>query len=156
MTTSPKPTKDGALTDEQLARKFHEIYERLAPSFGYETRKETRQFDPNTPNGKLMVAVCGELLNGLTAEAAEQREKPTSSVDYWQQKGHFGSPEKWQEVCRLYRIRCSNQDVAEISKLHAYIEGGLLVAVRPAMLSAAPQPAAQTQEVPQPELRGPQ
>lgn len=46
---------------EMLARKFHEIYERLAPQFGYETRKETRQFDPTTPNGKLMIAVCAEL-----------------------------------------------------------------------------------------------
>ena len=45
-----------------LALKFHEIYERLAPQFGYETRTETRQFDPNSPNGKLMIAVCGEIL----------------------------------------------------------------------------------------------
>ena len=27
---------------EQLARRFHETYERLAPSFGYETRPDTR------------------------------------------------------------------------------------------------------------------
>ena len=26
---------------EQLAQRFHEAYERLAPSFGYETRKST-------------------------------------------------------------------------------------------------------------------
>ena len=46
---------------EVLARRFHETYERLAPSFGYETRTETRQFDPTTPNGRLMIAVCSEL-----------------------------------------------------------------------------------------------
>ncbi len=46
---------------EQLARRFHEVYERLAPSFGYETRAETRDFDPTTPNGRLMIAVCEEL-----------------------------------------------------------------------------------------------
>jgi hypothetical protein len=45
-----------------LALKFHEIYERLAPSFGYETRQDTRAFDPESKNGKLMVAVCGEIL----------------------------------------------------------------------------------------------
>jgi hypothetical protein len=45
-----------------VAKRFHEAYERLAPQFGYETRKETRAFDPNSPNGKLMVAVCKELL----------------------------------------------------------------------------------------------
>jgi hypothetical protein len=51
---------------EQLARRIHEAYERLAPSFGYETRKETRAFDPTTPNGKLMIAVCAELQSAPT------------------------------------------------------------------------------------------
>jgi hypothetical protein len=44
-----------------LAIKFHEIYERLAPSFGYETRTETRVFDPESKNGRLMIAVCAEI-----------------------------------------------------------------------------------------------
>jgi hypothetical protein len=48
--------------EEQLARTFHNIYERLAPDYGYETRKETRDFDPTTPNGRLMAAVCREIL----------------------------------------------------------------------------------------------
>jgi hypothetical protein len=47
----------------QLARACHNIYERLAPDFGYKTRTETRDFNPETPNGKLMVAVCREILN---------------------------------------------------------------------------------------------
>ena len=62
---------------EQLARKFHEIYERLAPSFGYETRTETRAFEPTTPNGRLMIAVTDEIedelqrrIDELTAENA--------------------------------------------------------------------------------------
>jgi hypothetical protein len=45
----------------RLATRFHETYERLAPSFGYETRQDTKKFDPETPNGRLMVAVCAEL-----------------------------------------------------------------------------------------------
>ena len=56
-----------------LAEQFHEIYERLAPSFGYETRNETRQFDPSTPNGQLMIAVCGEIARAtLAAQEKEQ------------------------------------------------------------------------------------
>lgn len=51
---------------EREARMFHEAYERLAPSFGYETRSGTREFDPASPNGKLMVAVCGELQSSRT------------------------------------------------------------------------------------------
>lgn len=46
-----------------VAKAFHEAYERLAPLNGYETRKETRRFDPGTANGKTMLAVCTELLS---------------------------------------------------------------------------------------------
>ena len=46
----------------QLAVLFHETYERLAPSFGYETREDTKEFDKDSKNGKLMVADCGEIL----------------------------------------------------------------------------------------------
>lgn len=52
-----------------LAEKFHEVYERLAPNFGYETRKDTKQFDPDSPNGKLMTAVCQEIGNQIEKEA---------------------------------------------------------------------------------------
>lgn len=49
------------MTELDLAILFHDTYERLAPQFGYETRKETRAFDPTSPNGKLMIAVCGSI-----------------------------------------------------------------------------------------------
>lgn len=45
----------------EIAKRFHETYERLAPSFGYETRKDTKAFDPESANGKLMAAVCQEV-----------------------------------------------------------------------------------------------
>jgi len=51
----------------ELAVLFHQTYERLAPSFGYETRTDTRQFDPESKNGRLMVAVCGEILGRFPA-----------------------------------------------------------------------------------------
>lgn len=50
---------------EILARAFHNIYEELAPQFGYETRTETRQFDPTTPNGRLMIAVCERIIDDI-------------------------------------------------------------------------------------------
>lgn len=50
------------MTPLELATLFHETYERLAPDFGYETRQDTKQFDKNSKNGKLMVAVCFEIL----------------------------------------------------------------------------------------------
>ena len=53
----------GPKNAEGLAREFHEKYEKLAPEFGYETREETREFDPESKNGRLMIAVCGTLLD---------------------------------------------------------------------------------------------
>ena len=50
-----------AESGRHLARRFHEAYERLAPQFGYETRGDTRAFDPDSPNGRLMIAVCDEV-----------------------------------------------------------------------------------------------
>lgn len=50
---------------KDLAVLFHENYERLAPSFGYETRLETQQFDADSPNGQLMVAVCEDVIEKL-------------------------------------------------------------------------------------------
>lgn len=50
------------LTPLQLAVLFHDTYEGLAPSFGYETREDTKVFDKDSPNGKLMIAVCKTML----------------------------------------------------------------------------------------------
>jgi hypothetical protein len=80
--------------------------------------------------------LCGQLV-GEQPQPKQEPERAESSVDYWQQRGYLGSPEEWREACRLYRSRCSEQDVQAMAKLHAYIEDGLLEVRRPA---AAPQP----------------
>lgn len=48
---------------EELAQAFHSAYERLAPSFGYETRKASAVPWEQIPeqNRKLMIAVAGEI-----------------------------------------------------------------------------------------------
>lgn len=50
------------LKPEELAIMFHNTYEKLAPDFGYETRKDTKTFNKNSTNGKLMIEVCKEIL----------------------------------------------------------------------------------------------
>lgn len=52
------------MAPEELAQKFHETYERLAPDFGYKTREASAVPWKDVPeqNKKLMIAVCTEIL----------------------------------------------------------------------------------------------
>lgn len=52
------------MTAEELAEFFHTTYERLAPAYGYETRKESAKPWSEVPaqNKALMVAVAREVL----------------------------------------------------------------------------------------------
>jgi hypothetical protein len=56
----------------ELAILFHNLYEKLAPSFGYETRLDTKSFNTNTPNGMLMIEVCKEIIKWQQEKIKEQ------------------------------------------------------------------------------------
>ena len=45
------------------AREISNVY--LPHVFGYQTRKDTRNFDPDSKNGKLIIAVCEKILIDL-------------------------------------------------------------------------------------------
>lgn len=66
---------------EALAQRFHETYERLAPGFGYETRKESAVPWANVPerNKALMVAVCSEILE-INLLSSGEHGTPTPAV----------------------------------------------------------------------------
>lgn len=49
-------------SDEEMAVLFHNKYEELAPNFGYKTKVETRIFNKDSVNGKLMIEVCNQIL----------------------------------------------------------------------------------------------
>lgn len=59
------------VTPEELARHFHETYERLAPNYQYKTRRETAVPWDELPesNRQLMIAVSAEILALLTSTA---------------------------------------------------------------------------------------
>ena len=57
----------------QITRQFHDVYERLALQFGYETREDTKVFDPQSQNGRLMIAVCAEVIGEIERERDEAR-----------------------------------------------------------------------------------
>jgi len=57
------PNQRGVMDNpEALARLFHDTYERMASICDYETRQDTKVFNPESPNGKLMIATCRKIL----------------------------------------------------------------------------------------------
>ena len=68
LASQPSPS-----TDVDIARLFHEAYERLAPSFGYETRKASAVpwEDVPEPNRSLMIAVASEVAASLPVGALD-------------------------------------------------------------------------------------
>jgi hypothetical protein len=56
------------MSAEELAILFHDTYEQLAPTFGYETRKDSAKPWSEVPdkNKNLMIAVCAEILRGFS------------------------------------------------------------------------------------------
>lgn len=69
------------VTPEMLARAFHEVYERLAPSFGYETRPDSAVTWEKVPevNKRLMIAVCQELLGTVLNTRSHLSAQPKRS-----------------------------------------------------------------------------
>lgn len=86
---------------EMLARFFHHTYEKFAPSFGYETRADTKAFDPTTPNGRLMCAVAKAALDGpLNIEPSMIRADVLRG-----------------RICRLVCFGVADQDLAQVLAL---------------------------------------
>lgn len=52
----------------KLAVLFHELYEKFAPEYGYETKDETKVFNASAPNGQLMIRVCREIQKTVRIE----------------------------------------------------------------------------------------
>lgn len=67
---------------EKLAKLFHDTYEELAPSHGYETREASRKPWAEVPenNKSLMIAVCQRLLDRGELEEKEQAEKDAEDL----------------------------------------------------------------------------
>lgn len=60
---------------KDLTLNFHYMYEKLAPEFGYETREDTKKFDFNSPNGKLMYKTVKSVMEPILEENQQLKEK---------------------------------------------------------------------------------
>ena len=52
----------------EITKKFHDTYEKLASEYTYETREDTKVFDINSNNGKLMYATVNEIVSPILKE----------------------------------------------------------------------------------------
>lgn len=96
------------------AKMMHEIYESLAPEFGYETRDDTKDFDPDSPNGKLMIEVVHRFTEAefgrLTAEldALRREVEAGKQIDGSTSDGYHTFNELY-EYRKLYNAALFNE-----------------------------------------------
>jgi len=76
----------------EVARLFHAAYEAFAPEFGYVTRKDTRVFDAESPQGQLMQAVCAVVLKRIAPHIC----KPAGNLPDW--PAMVRSSDEWKDV----------------------------------------------------------
>ena len=72
----------------EITKKFHDTYEKLASEYTYETREDTKVFDINSNNGKLMYATVNEIVspilkeNKILKENAENNDKVVDKFNW--------------------------------------------------------------------------
>lgn len=58
----------------EITKNFHDTYEKLASEYAYKTREDTKVFDINSNNGKLMYATVNEIVSPILKENQELKE----------------------------------------------------------------------------------
>ena len=66
----------------EITKKFHDTYEKLASEYTYETRKDTKVFDINSNNGKLMYATVNEIVSPILKENQKYKEVIDKAIEY--------------------------------------------------------------------------
>lgn len=72
---------------ERVARRFHDIYEQLAPSFGWKTQEQSAVAWSELPdeNRKLMIATVGVIMQELSQEKLDAQQLEFDR-NHWQRK----------------------------------------------------------------------
>ena len=72
----------------EITKEFHNTYEKLSKEYSYETREDTKVFDVNSNNEKLMYATVNEIVspilkeNKILRENAENNDKVVDNVNW--------------------------------------------------------------------------
>ena len=65
----------------EITKKFHDTYEKLASEYTYETREDTKVFDINSNNGKLMYATVNEIVSPILKASKKQKEVIDKAIE---------------------------------------------------------------------------
>ncbi len=90
----------------EITKKFHNTYEKLASEYTYETREDTKVFDINSNNGKLMYATVNEIVSPILKENEQLKNN-------WNKL-----KERITDGSKAYRNRCYDLvcDIEEVPK----------------------------------------
>ena len=58
----------------EITKRFHETYEKLSKEYSYETREDTKVFNVNSNNGKLMYATVNEIVSPILKENKQLKD----------------------------------------------------------------------------------
>ena len=72
----------------EVTKKFHDTYEKLAKEYNYTTREDTKVFDINSNNGKLMYAVVNEIVNPTLKENKELKKQLKGTTHCFDEEEH--------------------------------------------------------------------
>ena len=105
----------------RLARKFHELYEEIAPKFGYETRGDTKAFEPASPNGRTMAYVCKEIIDeeiekALLTQLQEIEDVVEGKKLYIPDVVKLHEPEGWKGELRANAYNLALSDLLQALK----------------------------------------
>ena len=59
----------------EITKNFHDTYEKLASEYAYKTREDTKVFNINSNNGKLMYATVNEIVSPILKENQELKKQ---------------------------------------------------------------------------------
>lgn len=95
------------LYQKEQTEMFHYTYEMLALNFGYETRKDTKKFDFDTPNGKLMYATVEKIISPILEENKQLKDKIKQAVIYIKNinESEFVNTEHYTELLYILEKR---------------------------------------------------
>ena len=102
----------------EITKKFHDMYEKLASEYTYETREDTKVFDINSNNGKLMYATVNEIVSSILKENQELKKQYCERTDC---SGRLGNSKK------VDQLEKELEQLKEIEKEHQRINGELRV-----------------------------